>query len=315
MRIVFAEGDNSRVLQAANTIVREGIATPILLGNEGVIHKLMDELNLELPNIEIIDPITAPDTLEFAEIFAKLRARKGITMTEARHLLRSRNYYAALMVREGKADGMLAGVTRPYPSAVKPVLQCIGAQTGKRAMAMYMIASRQDIKFLCDTTLNIEPDAQTLAQIAIQTADRVQSDFGIKPRIAMLSFSNFGSVTHPSCLRAAQATELVKKLRPDLEIDGEMQADIALDEDKRREHFPFSTLKENANVLIFSNLESANIAYKLLEKISPVESVGPILIGLKSAANVCQLHSNVKEIVHMCAITAAHAQDLQASST
>jgi malate dehydrogenase (oxaloacetate-decarboxylating)(NADP+) len=167
---------------------------------------------------------------------------------------------------------------------------------------------------LSDTTLNIDPDAETLAQIAISTADRVQSDFDIRPRIAMLSFSNFGSVEHPSCIKVAKATQIVKKLRPDLEIDGEMQADVALDDDKRHEHFPFSTLKENANVLIFSNVESANIAYKLLGQMGPLESVGPILIGLNAAANVCQLHSTVKEIVHMCAITAAHAQDLKAST-
>jgi malate dehydrogenase (oxaloacetate-decarboxylating)(NADP+) len=181
-------------------------------------------------------------------------------------------------------------------------------------MAMYMVASRHDIKFLCDTTLNIEPDAETLAQIAISTADRVKSDFGITPRVAMLSFSNFGSVVHPSSVRAAQATRMVKSIRPDLEIDGEMQADIALDDEKRREHFPFSTLKEKANVLIFSNLESANIAYKLLAELGPVESIGPILIGLNQAANVCQLHCSVKDIVHMCAITAAHAQDLKSQT-
>lgn len=314
MRIVLTEGDSPRVLQAASTILNEGIAIPILLGNEVAIREQISALKLDLDNVEIIDPITAPDSQEFTKIFAHRRERKGVTLVEAKHLMRSRAYYGSMMVAEGKADGMLGGVTRPYPNAIRPVLQCIGTQPGKRAMAMYMIASRHDIKFLSDTTLNIDPDAETLAQIAILTADRVQSDFGITPRVAMLSFSNFGSVEHKSCAKVAEATRIVKQLRPDLEIDGEMQADTALNDDKRKEHFPFSTLKENANVLIFSNLESANIAYKLLENLGPVDAVGPILIGLNNAVNICQLHSNVKNIVHMCAITAAHAQELKASS-
>lgn len=311
MRIVFTEGDNPRVLQAASTVLRERIAIPILLGNKTAVTKQIRELNLDLGDTEIVDPIVAPDAAEFSQIFAQIRERKGITLGEATHLMRSRNYYGAIMVRQGKADGLIAGVTRPYPNAVTPVLHCIGAKTAKRAMAMTMVASQHDIKFLSDTTLNIEPDVHTLAQIAISTADRVQSDFGITPRIAMLSFSNFGSVQHESATRAAQATRMVKAIRPDLEIDGEMQADIALNDDKRREHFPFSTLKKKANVLIFSNLESANIAYKLLAELGQTESIGPILIGLNQAANVCQLHASVKDIVHMTAITAAHARDLK----
>jgi len=311
MRIVFTEGDNPRVLQAASTVLRERIAIPILLGNKTAVTKQIKELKLDLGDTEIIDPIVAPDAAEFSQIFAQIRERKGITLNEATHLMRSRGYYGSLMVRQGKADGLISGVTRPYPNAVTPVLHCIGAKTAKRAMAMTMVASQHDIKFLSDTTLNIEPDVHTLAQIAISTADRVQSDFGITPRIAMLSFSNFGSVAHESAIRAAQATRMVKAIRPDLEIDGEMQADIALNDDKRREHFPFSTLKKKANVLIFSNLESANIAYKLLAELGQTESIGPILIGLNLAANVCQLHSSVKDIVHMTAITAAHAKDLK----
>jgi malate dehydrogenase (oxaloacetate-decarboxylating)(NADP+) len=311
MRVVFSEGDNKRVLQAARTVLEEGIAEPILLGNVDFIHRQMESLKLNLPNVQILDPIVAPDAIELAKLFFEMRQRRGVTMVEARHLLRSRTYYAAMMVREGIADGMVAGVTRPYPNAVRPILECIGSPERTRAMAMYMMAFKEDVKFLCDTTLNIDPSAEELAQIAMNTADRVHGDFGIIPRIAMLSFSNFGSTDHPSARKVAKATEIVKMLRPDLEIDGEMQADVALDEDKRREHFPFSTLQSTANILIFSNLESANIAYKLLGNLAQCEAVGPILIGLKAAANVCQLHSSVKDIVHMCAITAAHAQDLK----
>ena len=311
MRIAFTEGDNKRVLQAAKTILEEGIAEPILLGNVEFIKKQMGDLAIRLPGIQIIDPISAENAAEMATRFFEMRQRRGVTLSESTHLMRSRGYYAAMMLQEGLVDGMISGVTRPYPNAVRPILECIGSHEHTRAMAMYMLAFKKKVQFLSDTALNIDPSAEELAQIAITTAERVQKDFDITPKIALLSFSNFGSVQHPSAIKVAQAVELVKLQRPDLEIDGEMQADIALNEEKRQEHFPFSTLKSDANVLVFSNLESANVAYKLLSNLAQCEAVGPILLGLQKAANVCQLHSSAKEIVHLCAITAAHAQDIQ----
>lgn len=304
-RIVFPEGDNVRVLQAAETLVKENICTPILLGNEAVIKKQISQLRLNLVDIEIIDPITAKDVEEKALNYFHMRSRKGITIEEAKHRFRSRSYYAAMMLREKQADGLISGITRSYANAVRPILECVGTVPGKRAMAMYMIAFKDDVKFFADTALHISPTAEELATIAIQTADRVAKDFAITPHIALLSFSNFGSVSHPDAIKAKKAVEIVKQMRPELNIDGEMQADVALDENKRNDHFPFTTLTKNANVLIFANLEAANISYKLLEQLAQCEAIGPILLGINGAANVCQLYASANNIVHLAAITAA----------
>lgn len=307
-RIAFPEGDNMRVLQAADTLLKENICTPVLLGNAVQIKDQITQLRLNLHDVEIIDPIVAQDVDDKALKYFTRRSRKGITIEEARHRFRSRAYYAAMMLKEGEIDGVVSGVTRSYSNAVRPILECVGCVPGKRAMAMYMIAFKDDVKFFADTALHINPTAEELATIAIQTADRVAKDFAIVPHIAVLSFSNFGSVTNGDPLKARKAVEIVKALRPDLNIDGEMQADVALDEDKRNDHFPFSTLTKNANVLIFSNLEAANISYKLLEKLAQCEAIGPILLGINGAANVCQLYANANNIVHLAAITAASAK-------
>lgn len=307
-RIIFPEGDNPRVLQAVRTLLAENICVPILMGNESAIKKQIAELCLDLGPIEIVNPLKASDKEEKAEAYFNMRNRKGVTLEEARHRMRSRSYFAAMMVKSGDVDGMLAGVTRSYPNAVRPILEVIGAEPGKRAMAMYMIAFKNDVKFFADTALNIDPSVEDLAQIAIQAADRVLRDFAIKPHIAVLSFASFGSVNHPAPNKARAAVALVKSLRPDLDIDGEMQADVALDENKRIENFPFCTLKNNANVLIFSSLDAANVSYKLLENLAPCEAIGPILLGLNGSANVCQLHASVSGIVHMAAITAVSAR-------
>lgn len=309
-RIVFPEGDDARILQAADTLIKENICRPILLGNEKQIREEMETLRLNLKDVVIIDPTTAENRVDLAMQYFSFRSRKGITVEEAKHRFRSRAYYAAMMVKNGEACGMISGVTRSYPQAVRPIFECLGIKSGMRAMAMYMMAFRDKIKFLADTALNIEPSPDEIAQIAIQTADRVQKDFALKPHIAILSFSNFGSVNHPSTIKARKATEIVKNLRPDLNIDGEMQADVALDHNKRNNHFPFSTLEQNANVLVFANLEAANISYKLLEQLAPCEAIGPILLGVNGAANVCQLYASPSTIVHMSAITAFSSQYL-----
>lgn len=307
-KIAFPEGDNPKVLQAASTMIKEKICTPVLLGNKENIKNKIKKLRLSLDNVEIIDPIVSKDAKEMALQYFSMRSRKGITKEEAMHRFRSRSYYAAMLLRQKKIDGVVAGVTRSYPTAIRPILECVGAEPGKRAMAMYMIAFKDDVKFFADTALTINPTAEELASIAIQTADKVMQDFAINPHIALLSFSNYGSVKHDDPSKAKKAVELVKQLRPDLNIDGEMQADVALDANKRNEHFPFSTLTSNANILIFSNLEAANISYKLLEQLAQCEAIGPILLGVKGAANICQLYASANNIVHMAAITAASSK-------
>lgn len=303
-RIAFPEGDNARVLQAVATLVNENICTPVLLGNESLIREQIKQLRLNLSNIEIIDPLIAPDKDLKASKYCAMRNRKGITMEEAKHRFRSRAYYAAMMLKEGEVDGVLAGITRSYPNAVRPILEVVGSVVGMRAMAMFMIAFKDSVKFFADTALNIDPSAEDLAMIAIQAADRVSQDFGLTPHLAIVSFSNFGSVAHPSTQKGKKAVQLVKSLRPDLNIDGEMQVDVALDENKRHDHFPFCELTHNANILIFTSLEAANVSYKLLENLAPCEAIGPILLGINGAANVCQLHASATNIVHMAAITA-----------
>jgi malate dehydrogenase (oxaloacetate-decarboxylating)(NADP+) len=309
-RIVFPEGDNPKVLQAAATMINEGLCTPVLLGSKKAIKHQMEQLRLNLPNIEVIDPLSTPDREQKAHKYFAMRNRKGITLEEAERRFRTRAYYAAMMLREREVDGLVAGIGRPYANAVRPILECVGVAPNKLAMAMYMIAFKDRVKFLADTALNIEPTAEQLATIAIQTADRVKRDFAITPHVALLSYSNFGSVNQGLAKKAGQAVELVKQMRPDIDIDGEMQADVALDENKRLDHFSFSCLQQNANVLIFSSLDSANVSYKLLEALAQCEAVGPILVGLNEAANVCQLHASANEIVHMAAITAASASHM-----
>ncbi|MEM7403453.1 MAG: NADP-dependent malic enzyme [Myxococcota bacterium] len=314
-RIVFPEGDNERVLQAARILVEEGIAQPVLLGDPKRIAQVADTMKLTLPNIKIVHHLQQKEhAQQMANELYQMRQRKGVTQAQAQHLLRSRDYYAAMMLRRGEVDGFLAGASRSYVDSIRPILQCVGTRKGCRAMAMYMLAFRDGVKFLSDTTINIDPTAQQLAQIALQTADSVRRNFGLRPRIAMLSFANFGSSRHPSCQKVAEAVRLVKAAQPTLEIDGEMQADVALNEDKRNTHFSFCTLKKDANILVCSSLESANIAYKLIERLTSCETVGPILLGMNAAANVCQLHCSVDAIVQLSAITAAKAQMLMANS-
>jgi malate dehydrogenase (oxaloacetate-decarboxylating)(NADP+) len=314
VRLVLPEGDDARVMQAARIMDHEGIAHPILLGHRSEILRKIEELNLEFDHEpEIIEPEHQADYNDAAHHYYALRQRKGITESEARRVFKSRNYYGCVMVQTGRADGLLTGVTRAYPHAVRPILEILGTREKRRAFGMYMLAFKNSVKFLCDTTMTIDPTAEDMAAMAIATAERVRRDFGVEPRIAMLSFSNFGSTPHPSSVKAARAVQLVHERRPDLQIDGEMQADTALDSDKRLSNFPFTTLKNDANVLIFGDLASANISYKLLHKLAQCTAVGPILLGLNRAANVCQISSSVKEIVDMAAITAAHARDLAES--
>jgi malate dehydrogenase (oxaloacetate-decarboxylating)(NADP+) len=307
-RIVFPEGDNERILRACQIVVDEGIARPVLLGSRGAIEGQFRVLDLDLRDrAEIIDPAESPDFERYCELVLQRRSRRGLTLPDARNLLRGRNYFAMAMLVEGDADGVVTGQTRNYADGVRPALQIVGLREGvERAAGMYMVISKNAVKFFADTTVNLEPDEKTIAQVAIVCADSVR-ELGVEPRIALLSFSNFGSVRHPLAEKMARATAIVRSLRPDLEIDGEMQASVALDADLLEELYPFCHLKGEANVLIFPNLDAGNIAYKLMERFGGAEAIGPILMGLKKPVTVLQRACSVSSIVYNTTITAVKA--------
>ena len=306
-RIVFPEGEEEKIIRAAATAYEEGIARPILLGLPSVIEARAEELGVNLSGVIIVDRSDLPHLESYTERLWQSRARKGLTRAAAERLmLHSRTNYAMMMVYAGDAEGVVAGLTSRYPDTIRPALQIIGTRDGIRnAAGLYMVITKDDVKFLADTTININPDAETLAEIAIMSADTVQ-DLGIEPRVAMLSFSNFGDAPHESSRKVAEATRLVKARRPDLMVDGEMQADVALMEDAR-EPYPFCRLAGPANVLIFPNLDSGNVAYKLLAATGASEIIGPLVLGLRRPINVLQQGASVSNIVHLTAITAARA--------
>src|SRR4051812_8891230 len=306
-RIVFPEGENIKVLRACQIVIDEGIARPILLGQERKIRQRAAELDLDLEGVEIVHPQEAPQLAGYAKEYLDLRCRKGVTAVGAPRLVAQRINFGMMMVRTGDAAGLVAGLTAPYPDTIRPALQVLGIRPDvKRATSMYMMLLKNDVKFFADATVNIEPDAETLADIAIQVADAVRG-FEIVPRIAMISFSNFGSAPHPESLRVAAAVEIVRRRRPDLEIDGEVQADIAVDTETLREMFPFSHLTEAANVLVFPSLAAGNAAYKVLAALGGATAIGPILLGVKHPVAVLPRDANVDTIVNMTAYTVARA--------
>ncbi|HUQ03271.1 MAG TPA: NADP-dependent malic enzyme [Kofleriaceae bacterium] len=311
-RIVFPEAGNLRVLRAVQQIVDEGIAKPVLLGRTGEIQELCRESSLDLlERVELIDP-AAPESATLAERYAQrlteLRCRKGVTLPQAKSLVRQSNYFGTMMLEAGDVDGLVGGFKRTYPDSVRPALQVLGLAPGvKVAVGMYMMILQNSVKFFGDTVFNIAPDAEHLADIAVQMADAV-SGLGVTPRVAMISYSNFGSVRHPDVDRMVKALALVRSRRPDLEIDGEMQPEMALDEERRRETFPFSTLTRNANVLVFGSLAAGNAAYQTLECLGGAAAVGPILLGVSRPVSLLQNESTVEDIVNMTAYTVTRAQ-------
>ncbi|HEX9079604.1 MAG TPA: NADP-dependent malic enzyme, partial [Desulfuromonadaceae bacterium] len=281
-RIVFPEGDNEKILRAAQILVEEEIARPILIGNAGKITAKMAELGIELPDVLIVDPETSELSEEYAEELYRLRQRKGVTATEARRIIRrkSRNHFGSMMVRMGDADTMLSGIDAHYPDTIRPALEVVGKQPQLTSVhGMYMMVFKKGIYFLADTTVDIDPTPEELAETAILAAEKARV-LDIEPRIAMLSFSNFGSVNHPQALKVKRAVEIVKERAPDLIVDGEMHADTAV-EQELLEHFSFSKLKSPANVLIFPDLNAGNICYKLLHHLGGADAIGPILMGMK----------------------------------
>jgi len=311
-RVVFPEGEESKILRASQILRDEGIAEPILLGDEQRIKDKIAELQLHLKGVRIVDPARSPLRETYAEEFFRLRHRKGVTRTEAAEMIANHNLFGSLMVHVGDADALIGGLTEHYPDTLRPALQVLAVRPGlRRVSGLYLLITQTGhLFFLADTTVNIEPDAEDLVEIAMMTAEMARR-FEVEPRVAMLSFSNFGSTRHPLAEKVRRATELVRQRMPQLMIDGEMQADTAVVPEIIEQTYSFSALKGGANVLIFPNLESGNVAYKLLMRIGGCEAIGPILMGLAKPVHVLQRGSEVNEIVNMAAIAVVDAQHAQ----
>ncbi|MBT2562341.1 NADP-dependent malic enzyme [Pedobacter sp. ISL-68] len=309
-RVVFAEADNYKILKAAQIVNDENIAIPILLGNKDKIQAIIDEHGLELEGVEIIDQMQNPDkTKQYAEALYQKRQRKGVSLTDATKLLRDRNYYGASMVEFGEADAMISGLTKNYGSTIKPALHVIGVDPSvKRVAGMYMMMTKKGPVFFGDTTVNVDPTAEELVDITL-LLDKSVKQFNIKPRIALLSYSNFGSNDGVTPNKVRETVKLLHKNHPEVIVDGEMQGNFAINNELLKDNFPFSTLADApANTLVFPNLESGNIAYKLLQELGGAEAVGPILLGLNKPVHIVQLGSSVREIVNMVTIAVVDVQ-------
>ena len=310
-RVVYAEADHLDVLKAAQIAYEEGIAIPILLGRRDTIQELMREIEFDA-DIQIIDPKAdeeLPRKNKYAKVYWEQRKRKGVTLYSAQRIMRERNYFAAMMVNEGDADALISGYSRSYPLVVKPMLELIGLATrATRAATTNLMMTQRGPMFLSDTSINIDPSAEDLAKIAQMTARTVRM-FGIEPVIAMTSFANFGSSPSPRSTKVRDAVAYLHESHPDLLVDGELQMDFALNGDMLQSTFPFSKLVgKKVNTLIFPNLESANITYKLLKELNKAESIGPIMMGMRKPVHILQLGASVDEIVNMTAIAVIDAQ-------
>jgi malate dehydrogenase (oxaloacetate-decarboxylating)(NADP+) len=311
-KVVFAEAEHYKILKAAQQVKDDGIAEPILLGRRQKILDLIEEFALEMDDVCIIDPkeIKQEDKRhEYGDIFWEKRKRKGITQFEARKLMRERNYYGSMMVEMGDADALISGITRNYRATVKPALEVIGKEEGvNNVVGMYIMRTKKGTLFLADTTINLDPTAEEIADMSILIAKKVKQ-FRIKPRIALLSYSNFGSTRTKDSEKMAKAAAILKEENPNLVVDGEIQGDFALDAEKMQRIFPFSPLaEESANTLIFPNLNAGNMAYKLIQEIAEVDSIGPVLVGMKKPVHILQLGCTVREIINMVTLSVVDAQ-------
>lgn len=310
-KVVFAEAEHYKVLKAAQQVNDEGIAIPILLGRTNKILSIIEEHALELEGVEIIDPKSDDERErrhEFGQILFEERQRKGLTLFEARKLMRERNYFGSMLVKVGYGDALISGITRNYPSTVRPALEIIGTEDGVEKVAgMFIMNTKKGTLFLADTTINIDPSVEDLVNIASLTAKAVKR-FNITPRLAFLTYSNFGSSKTEGAKKMAKAVKLFKEQTNSINAEGELQVDFALNKEKRDYIFPFSELKQDANILIFPNLESGNIAYKLIQELEDTEAIGPILIGMKKPVHILQLGCSVREIVNMVTIAVVDAQ-------
>jgi malate dehydrogenase (oxaloacetate-decarboxylating)(NADP+) len=308
-RVVFPEGEESKILRASQILLDEKIATPILLGSAERIHAHIAELHLDLEGARVIEPAHFPHLQLYIDELYRLRHRKGVTRKEAEELILNRNLFASMMVHLGDADAVVSGLTAHYPDTIRPALQILKVREGLSTLSgiFLLITPRGDLFFLADTTVNIEPTAEDLAEIALETAETARR-FDVEPRVAMLSFSNFGSTRHPLAEKVRRAVELIRRRDPTLMVDGEMQADTAVVPEILEGTYPFSFLKGPANLLIFPSLESANIACKLLNRVGGAEAIGPILMGLSKPVHVLQRGAEVSEIVNMATIAVVDAQ-------
>ena len=311
-RIVFAEADNIKILKAAQIVFDDGIAYPILLGEETKIRTIAASNGIDIESLPIFDPRndnTEEKRNAYAEVFFNKRNRRGFNAYEAKKIMRDRNYFGCMMVESGDADAMISGLTKNYPDTIRPALHTIGTEEGINKIAgMYLMLTKRGPLFLADTTVQFNPTADELAEITLLVAKEVRN-FNIVPRIAMLSYSNFGSSASPEAQLVAEARRIVKNKMPSLIVDGEMQANVAFNKELLKENYPFSELiDKDVNTLVFPNLASGNIAYNILKELSGMDAVGPVLLGLKKPVHVLQLGSSVRSIVNMALIAVVDAQ-------
>ena len=307
-RVVFPEGEDPKILRAAQRLVDEAIAHPILLGRRDRVRQTAEELGIPLEGITLIEPATSPQRDRYAQLLWQKRQRKGLSLVEANQRITRATTFGSVMVAAGDADALLGGLGKHYPETVRPALEVIGAhpQVGL-ASGLYMLVFEKHVVFFADTTVNIDPTADQLALIAASAAQLART-FGITPRVAMLSFSNFGSVKHPEAQKMAEAVRILRQRDPDLIVDGEMQADTAFSAEVLAGRYPFSALTEAANVLIFPNLSAGNIAYKLLTQLGGATAIGPILVGMQHPVHVLEQGADEQEIVNMAAVAVIDAQ-------
>ncbi|HEU5053308.1 MAG TPA: NADP-dependent malic enzyme [Hanamia sp.] len=311
-RVVFAEAENHKILKTAQMVQDEGVAIPILLGDKDKIEMIAEDNGIDISEMQIIDPKnnnTHDKRMEFGELFFKKRQRKGFNAYEAKKIMKDRNYFGCMMVETGEADAMISGLSKNYPDTIRPALQVIGMEKDSKSVAgMYITMTKKGPIFLADTTVNFNPTAEELANIAMMVAREVRN-FGIVPNVAMLSYSNFGSSNSPEAKLVARAREIVKQTEPDLVIDGEMQANVAFNKEILRDNYPFSELVDkDVNVLIFPNLASGNVVYNLLQEVAGYETIGPVLLGLNKPVHILQLGSHVRSIYNMVLISVVDAQ-------
>lgn len=311
-RLVFAEADNQKILKAASILYDDGIAYPILLGDPTKINRIAEENNIDLTDIPIIDPRSDEQEAKrdfYSELFFQKRHRRGINKYESLKIMKDRNHFGCMMVETGDADAMLSGLTKNYAEAIRPALQIIGTEEGvKKIAGMYLLLTKKGPLFLADTTVNFNPTAEELADITMMVAKEVRN-FNLVPRIAMLSYSNFGSSDSPEARLVAEATKILKQRNPQLIVDGEMQGSLAFNKEILRDNYPFSELvDEDVNVLMFPNLTSGNVTYNLLKEVGGADAIGPILLGLKKPVHVLQLGSTVRSIINMALVAVVDAQ-------
>jgi malate dehydrogenase (oxaloacetate-decarboxylating)(NADP+) len=312
-RVAFAEAEDHRILKAAQIASEDGICTPILIGNKSVIEQLMKDHKIDLPEAKIYDPrseSTKHLREEFAEIYFGKRQRRGINLYEAHDRVKKRNYFSTLLVETGRADAVISGITRNYSEVIRPALQVIGTAPGvEKVASCYLMLTQKGPLFFTDTTMIVDPTSEELAEIGRLTAKFVKDTFGIKPSVAFLSHSVFGSNSGSESNRVRSAVKILAEKMPEATVDGEIQANLVFNKESLKDNYPFSPLIDNpANILVFPNLSAANIAYKLLQELSTAEAIGPIMLGMKKPVHILQLSSSVREIVNMVAIATVDAQ-------